>query len=325
MRPRRATATSLGLAADHPHEVAIGGGSQVDAGGNSLQRGGQLSAREADISSSHTLPRDPMLLAEISSLAIVAGTAILEVYRDGPAAERKADGSPVTEADRRAEAIILEGLALIAPGVPVVAEEEASAGRIPQIAGAFFLVDPLDGTKEFIRGPAGGGEFTVNIALLVDGAPVVGVVYAPALGKLWRGGPAGAESASVSAARVLGALAPIRVRTPPEGGITAVASRSHRTPETDAYLARYPVAEFRPAGSSLKFCAVAEGSADLYPRLGPTMEWDTAAGDAVLRAAGGRTVTLDGTTLVYGNVHGMPRAYENPSFVALGGVEFRAP
>jgi 3'(2'),5'-bisphosphate nucleotidase len=254
-----------------------------------------------------------------------AGAVVLEVYRGGFTAEQKADGSPVTEADRRAEAIILKGLARIAPGVPVVAEEEASAGRAPAVGADFFLVDPLDGTKEFLRGPESQGEFTVNIALVRQGAPIAGVVYAPARGRLWLGGPDGAAAADVAGDGRLGPLASIRVRRAPEAGITAVASRSHRDPETDDYLALYPIADLRPAGSSLKFCVVAEGGADLYPRLGPTMEWDTAAGDAVLRAAGGRTVTLEGAPLRYGDVNDMPRPFENPSFVALGDLEFRNP
>jgi 3'(2'),5'-bisphosphate nucleotidase len=233
----------------------------------------------------------------------------------------------VTLADRRAEAVILEGLAALAPGTPVVAEEEAAEGRIPDIGGAdaeFFLVDPLDGTKEFLRS-GGSGEYTVNIGLVRAGVPIVGAVHAPALGKLWVAGPRHSWSADVDARGEPGEFRPNRVRAAPPSGIVAVVSRSHGTPETDAYLARYAPAEVRVAGSSLKFCALAEGGADLYPRLGPTMEWDTAAGDAVLRAAGGRTVTLDGAPLVYGK-RGRAGAVDfvNSSFVALGQAELLA-
>ncbi len=251
---------------------------------------------------------------------------MLEVYRAGAAAQWKQDGSPVTAADRRAEAIILEGLAALAPGTPVVAEEEVGAGRVPATIGAeLFLVDPLDGTREFLRGADSGGEFTVNIGLVRDGAPIAGVVLAPGLGKLWLAGAGRAWSAEVDDAGA-GPLRPIAVREPPAEGIVAIASRSHRSPETDAYLALYDVADFRAAGSSLKFCLIAEGEADLYPRLGRTMEWDTAAGHAVLRAAGGRTVTLDGAPLVYGKRdQADDEDFANPRFVALGRVGLRRP
>jgi 3'(2'),5'-bisphosphate nucleotidase len=242
------------------------------------------------------------------------------------AAERKDDGSPVTLADRRAEAVILKGLAALAPGTPAVAEEETAAGRVPETGGAaggeFFLVDPLDGTKEFLRGAQSRGEFTVNIALVRDGVPVVGAVHAPALGKLWVAGPRHSWAADIGADGKPGPYRPNRVRAVLAKGITALVSRSHRAPETDDYLQRYAPAEVRASGSSLKFCVIAEGGADLYPRLGPTMEWDTAAGDAVLRAAGGRTLTLDGAPLAYGKrARAGQSDFANPSFVALGRVE----
>lgn len=266
----------------------------------------------------------------LADLALAAGRAILEVQGGDPGAERKRDGSPVTIADRRAEAIILEGLAALAPGTPVVAEEEAAAGRIPDIGdpaeAEFFLVDPLDGTKEFLRGTDSRGEFTVNIALVRERAPIAGAVHAPALGKLWVAGPRHSWAADVDAQGRAGAYRPNRVRPVPQVGATALVSRSHKTPETDAYLALLAPAEVRAIGSSLKFCVLAEGGADLYPRLGPTMEWDTAAGDAVLRAAGGRTVTLDGAPFGYAK-RGRPGAadFTNPGFVALGQAEFRPP
>jgi 3'(2'),5'-bisphosphate nucleotidase len=276
------------------------------------------------------LPTDDRFLKALCDMALAAGAAIMDVRRGGAEAEVKKDGSPVTVADRRAEAIILAGLKRLAPQTPVVAEEEAAAGRVPSTDGEFFLVDPLDGTKEFLRTTDNRGEFTVNIGLIRDGAPVAGVVFAPALGKLWLARPDQAWAATVDdrgpGLFSLGALEPIRVRRVPAGGVTAIASRSHSTPETDAYLDLYPVADRRSVGSSLKFCVVAEGEADLYPRLGRTMEWDTAAGDAVLRAAGGLTVTLDGEPLRYGKRNLANEAdFANPHFVALGDVAFRRP
>ncbi len=228
--------------------------------------------------------------------ALAAGREILEVYAAPIDARLKADASPVTDADERAERVILEALARLAPGIPVVAEEEVAAGRCPAVGAQFFLVDPLDGTKEFV---SRNGEFTVNVALIEDGTPVAGVVYAPALGRLFAGDRAGAREARVEDCRV-GPFVPMHVRRPPKGGLTVVGSRSHGSPETDAYVKRFEVSEFRSAGSSLKFCLVACGEADLYPRFGRTMEWDTAAGDAVLRAAGGITVNPDGTPFRYG-------------------------
>jgi len=256
------------------------------------------------------------LLPGLIDAALDAGREVIAVYATHFAVEAKADASPVTEADTRAERVILAHLARLAPGIPVVAEESVAAGRIPAIGRRFFLVDPLDGTREFV---SRNGEFTVNIALVEDGRPMLGVVYAPALGTIHAGGPAGAFAADV-ADGTCGRLAPIRVRVAPEG-LVAVASRSHRSPETDALLARLPVATCVGAGSSLKFCLIAAGQADIYPRLSPTMEWDTAAGDAVLRAAGGRVATLDGADLVYGKRDGA-KPFLNPDFVALGGVAF---
>lgn len=236
------------------------------------------------------------LLAALLDTALAAGREILDVYAAPIAVTTKADASPVTEADERAEAVILARLAEIAPDVPVVAEESVAAGRVPATADRFFLVDPLDGTKEFI---SRNGEFTVNIALVEKGVPVAGVVYAPALGRMFAGEGASAWSADVVDG-ACGALKPMAVRRAPAGGLTVVGSRSHGSPETDAFVGRYEVAEYRSAGSSLKFCLVACGEADLYPRFGRTMEWDTAAGDAVLRAAGGRVVNPDGTPFLYG-------------------------
>jgi 3'(2'), 5'-bisphosphate nucleotidase len=235
-------------------------------------------------------------LSGLVDAALDAGREILDVYAAPIEVTKKADASPVTEADERAERVILAKLATLVADVPVVAEESVAAGRIPATAARFILVDPLDGTKEFI---SKNGEFTVNIALVEDGVPVAGVVYAPALGRMFVGDRNGAWSAAVTEG-TLGAFQPIRVRSVPADGLVVVGSRSHGSPETDAYVARFKVAEYRSAGSSLKFCLVAAGEADLYPRFGRTMEWDTAAGDAVLRAAGGAMVNPDGTAFVYG-------------------------
>ena len=202
------------------------------------------------------------------------------------------------------------------PDVPVVAEEAVSEGRVPEIGRRFFLVDPLDGTKEFIKR---NGEFTVNIGLIEDGRPIAGVVLAPALGRIYAGAGGEAWTAGVDPdCTAIDAPAPLRARSV-SGAPVAVASRSHSTPETEVMLDKVGAAERRSIGSSLKFCMVAESEADFYPRFGPTMEWDTAAGDAVLRAAGGRVVTLDGRPLAYGKlkVEGM-RDFENPFFLATG-------
>ncbi len=260
-------------------------------------------------------PRDAVAVV-LAEIALAAGPAVMEVYASGPVAQSKSDGSPVTLADERAEAIILEHLARLAPGTPVVAEEMAAAGAEMRIDRRFLLVDPLDGTKEFITR---NGEFTINVALIEDRIPVAGAVFAPALGRLWFGGarafvceaPVGASLPDPSAWR------PIHGRVAPEG-LVAVASRSHADAETEAFLARLPVAERRAAGSSLKFCLVAEGLADVYPRFGPTMEWDTAAGDAVLRAAGGVVLEPSGALFAYGKAESRLR---NGSFVAWGDPE----
>lgn len=255
-----------------------------------------------------------MDLEPLVAAALAAGRAIMDVYAGPIAAEEKADGSPVTEADGRAETIILAALAACAPVVPVCAEEAVSAGTVPARARRFFLVDPLDGTREFI---GRNGEFTVNIALVEDRVPVAGIVYAPALGLLFAGGPDGAWRAEVAGGRI-GARTPIAVRKAPER-LVAIGSRSHGSPETAEWLARFPVERFVSKGSSLKFCLLAAGEADIYPRFGRTMEWDTAAGDAVLRAAGGGVATLDGRPLLYDKRDQAADAdFANPFFVAYG-------
>ena len=247
---------------------------------------------------------------EARRLAIEAGAAILEVYGSGDLGTRaKDDDSPVTRADEAADRIISAGLRAAFPDVALVTEEQAATHS--ESAATFVIVDPLDGTKEFVQRR---GDFTVNIALVQDGVPTRGVVYAPAKGRLFYTDASGAsvEEAGPHDPTAPGETAPIRVATPDDDALRVVASKSHRTPETDAYLARYRTAEIVAAGSSLKFCLVATGEADLYPRLGRTMEWDTAAGDAVLRGAGGRMVRYeDHAPFAYGKP-----GYANGFFVA---------
>ncbi|MGI9504987.1 MAG: 3'(2'),5'-bisphosphate nucleotidase CysQ [Geminicoccaceae bacterium] len=233
------------------------------------------------------------LLAEIVALADRAGAVIMDHYRGEVEVKTKADASPVTVADEAGEAVILEGLAKLAPDIPVVAEEKVAAGDIPEVGdGRFWLVDPLDGTKEFI---SKNGEFTVNIALIDGDGPVMGVVLAPAREKAWWG--LRGEGAWMRDPE--GQVTDIQVRPAPAGGMTAVASRSHSDEATEKFLDNVGATERISAGSSLKFCLVAEGRADIYPRFGPTMEWDVAAGHAVLLAAGGHVTKLDGQPFNY--------------------------
>ncbi|MXN49087.1 3'(2'),5'-bisphosphate nucleotidase CysQ [Shinella kummerowiae] len=250
----------------------------------------------------------------MESAALAAGRAIMTIHSGGPAVQYKPDSSPVTEADEEAERLILSALKQHFPTIPIVAEEAVSAGDIPDISGGlFFLVDPLDGTKEFV---AGRNEFTVNIALIRDGSPVAGIVLAPALSIGFLAAEDHAERFSVTGGHVIGDRKTIGCRgpgTPP----TAVASRSHDTPETARFLEDHGIGACTAIGSSLKFCLVAEGLADVYPRFSRTMEWDTAAGDAVLRAAGGETRMLDGRPLLYGKRNQAHDAdFANPNFIA---------
>lgn len=246
-------------------------------------------------------------------IALDAGVVVMDVFRRGASPRTKPDLSPVCEADESAEALIKAELARLMPGMPILAEESASRGEIPDVDGSFILVDPVDGTKEFLSGT---GEFTVNIALVEQGVPRAGAVYAPALGKLWLGGEEAFAGAAQPGARLeTAALHPIHVRPAPVAGLVVMASRRHGDDRTEAFLAGLPVAERQNAGSSLKFCMLAEGEADLYPRFSPTMEWDTAAGDAVLRAAGGMVVDPGGRALGYGKA---AAAYRNGAFVAWG-------
>jgi len=242
------------------------------------------------------------MIDALKPVARAAGAKIMEVYAKDPEADFKGDGSPVTEADEAAEAVILPALAALAPDITVISEENAASHNV-KAPERFFLVDPLDGTKEFLKRD-GKGSFTVNIALIENGVPVMGVVYAPALDRMFTGAVGlGAQEEGK------GAIA--TRKTPPASGAVAVASASHRDAQTDAWLADNGITQTVSIGSSLKFCLVAAGEADVYPRFGPTMEWDTGAGDAVLRAAGGMVELPDGSAFAYGKVD-----YRNGAFVA---------
>lgn len=245
-------------------------------------------------------------LLELPKIVRAAGKVIMEVYSTDFSTRSKDDASPVTEADVKAEAVILAALRAMAPEIPVVAEEEVAAGRTPEVGKQFWLVDPLDGTKEFI---SRNGEFTVNIALVDRGVPVLGVVYVPAFDRLFFGCVGKEAYVEDQAGRRA-----IACRSVPPEGLSVVASRSHGDATAlDEFLAGRKVAELKSAGSSLKLCLVAEGQADVYPRLGRTMEWDIAAGHAVLSAAGGRVLTLAGVPLTYGKP-----GFDNPHFAAWG-------
>ncbi len=247
------------------------------------------------------------LLDKLHVIALKAGEAILTVYRTDFAVESKADSSPVTAADRDAEDLIVRAVrADITDKYPIVSEEAFAQGHKPDVSGGpFWLVDPLDGTKEFVKR---NGEFTVNIALIDAGKPVAGIVHAPAVDQTYLGGPMGAFRATKD-----GRAVPIACRQALAKKLTAMTSRHHSTPEVDVYLDALGVEKRISAGSSLKFCRIAEGAADVYPRFGRTMEWDTAAGHAVLRFAGGRITDRNGADLAYGKP-----GFENPHIVAFG-------
>jgi 3'(2'), 5'-bisphosphate nucleotidase len=252
----------------------------------------------------------------LTDAAARAGAAIMAHFHGATEVRLKADNSPVTLADRDSEAILLEALARLAPDIRVVSEE--SCGTIGALPRRFFLVDPLDGTKEFIEQRS---DFTVNVALIEDGRAVFGLVYAPARTLLAVTPEAGEAVSAELRPDATGAnlgklrLSPLRARAPEAGGLTALVSLSHLDPETEAYLGKLAIAKRSSVGSSVKFVALAAGNADIYPRFGPTMEWDTAAGQAVLEAAGGKVSTLDGQPLLYGKTE---TGLRNPSFVASG-------
>jgi 3'(2'), 5'-bisphosphate nucleotidase len=254
------------------------------------------------------------LMEPLTELVLRAGAAILAVNRCAMTVQGKADGSPVTEADLAADAIIAGGLRELAPEIPVLSEERVSSAS-PPYRGSFFLIDPLDGTKEFVAGRA---EFTVNLALVTRGTPLLGIVGAPALGLIWRGLVGrGAERIRVEAGR-LGPAEPIHTRPMPDRGepwIAAV-SRSHGDRASEAFIARRSHARREQLGSAVKFGRLAEGSVDLYPRLAPTSEWDVAAGHAVVTAAGGRITDPDGGVLRFGEGH--DATFIVPGFIAWG-------
>ncbi|WP_417309240.1 3'(2'),5'-bisphosphate nucleotidase CysQ [Devosia sp.] len=251
------------------------------------------------------LPDHAALASIMNTAAIAAGEAILTIYNEGTVAESKLDGSPVTEADRRGEEVILAALA--ETGIPVLAEESCAAGHVPELGQSFFVVDPLDGTKEFLKR---NGEFTVNIAYCENGRPVRGVVLAPATGEIFWGGPDGAFTGMVVGGEITQVSA-LMVQT--TGPLKIVASRSHGHAALSVLCASMGVADDVSVGSSLKFCLVAKGAAQLYPRFTPTCEWDTAAGQAVLEAAGGIVLGLDDLPLTCGHPD---RNFLNGFFVA---------
>ncbi len=252
------------------------------------------------------------------TLALQAGARIMEIYdADDFEVKAKSDDSPVTEADEAADALVSAGLRAAFPEVTLVTEEQAASHS--ETAASFLIVDPLDGTKEFIKRR---GDFTVNIAYVVDGVPVRGVVYAPAKARLFYTDAEGrsVEEAGPFSEGKKGSVKGISVSDPDNSALLVVASKSHRDAATDAYIGKYETADMKSAGSSLKFCLVATGEADIYPRLGRTMEWDTAAGDAVLRGAGGQMVRFeDHAPFTYGKP-----GYENPFFIAYApGVDLK--
>jgi 3'(2'), 5'-bisphosphate nucleotidase len=258
------------------------------------------------------------LLDGLTLIVSRAAAAILAMPRTNLDPREKPDRSPVTSADLSSEAVILEGLARLLPGVAVLSEEATGTRPILPSGGRLFIVDPLDGTREFL---AGLDEFVVNIALMEDGAPIAGVVAAPARGLIWRGQVGqGAERLALSpgaSLEAVGERVPIRTRARPASGARVLISRSHLDPATDAYVDRLTRPEKIACGSALKFCQLADGTADIYPRLAPTSEWDIAAGHAVLLAAGGDVRKPDGSVLRYGDGYAEGK-YLVPAFIASG-------
>lgn len=261
------------------------------------------------------LVKHPMALCNmVRRLAVEAGDHTLIYYdENGYSADIKADGSPVTRADRETEEKIITGLLAIVPDIPVIGEESVAAGIIPDLTGLdyFWLVDPLDGTKEFTKG---SGDYTVNIALIHKGVPILGVIYAPVYGELYAGC---GDGTALRWMADTGSEKKIRVRDMLPEGLTVISSRNHNNQsKLDQFLSDFKVAKTLHRGSSIKICMIASGKADIYPRIGLTSEWDTAAGDAILRAAGGCIVDMNGTPLHYGHPE---RKFINPEFVASSG------
>lgn len=256
------------------------------------------------------------LLHRLSQLVARAADAITAIAADDASVRRKADGSPVTAADEAAEAVLLDGLAVLLPGLPVVSEEQTARHGAPPLGPIFLLVDPLDGTKEFV---AGREDYTINLAIVSRGVPVLGIIAAPALGLLWRGAAGSAERLRL---RDGAAQDPeqIRTRAWPEHGATALVSRSHSDAETERFLTQLPQIKRQACGSALKFCRLAEGAADVYPRLGTVCEWDIAAGHALVAAAGGKVTRPDGSPLPYGQA---ADGFRVSGFVAWGDSAMR--
>ena len=246
------------------------------------------------------------LITALTPAVDAAGKVILDIKASGPASKSKTDGSPVTLADQEAEKILLTELANVCPKIPVVSEENTDSHSLP-IGQQFFLVDPLDGTKEFLKTDH-GGAFTINIGLIEHGLPAMGVVYAPARGMFYWGYKDGGAFVRQGTR-----ITPIKVREVPDSGAIAVTSASHLDSATTNWLSQHPIDQTTSIGSSLKFALLASGQADVYPRFGPTMEWDTAAGDAILRAAGGIMCHPNGQVYSYGKTD-----YRNTPFVAYG-------
>jgi 3'(2'), 5'-bisphosphate nucleotidase len=260
---------------------------------------------------------DASLMTGLTAAIAAAAATIREIETSSLEVRRKDDQSPVTAADEASEAVILEHLARLLPGVTVVSEEAmATHGRSEPLPAAFLLVDPLDGTREFI---AGRPEYTVNIAVVSERTPVAGLIAAPAQGLIWRGLVGdGAGRVCVDPQGRTSDPTPIRTRRAPPDAFVAALSRSHLDPESERLLGRLPVVERKTLGSALKFCLIAEGQADVYPRLAPTSEWDVAAGHAIVVAAGGIVTDPDGRPLRYGRVeHG----FRVPAFLAWGDAE----
>lgn len=257
-----------------------------------------------------------MTLDDLAALARLAGREIYSVWKTGLAVETKLDGSPVTIADQRAEAIILAGLARLAPDIPVIAEEESAAGRTPTVAQRFFLVDPLDGTKGFSEGKP---DYTVNIGLIENNIPVLGVIYAPATGELYAGGygEVWKSTCDLTTADEIGPRTALRVSGAAKDFVL-VGSQSYGGPKFKAFAKAVGARETSAASSSLKFCKVAEGSADIYPRFGGLCEWDVAAGHAILREAGGGVIRLDGADIRYGR---HLEDFELDGIIAFGGAD----
>jgi 3'(2'), 5'-bisphosphate nucleotidase len=257
-----------------------------------------------------------LLMDELSSLVSTASAAILTARATALDARTKADLSPVTAADHASEAVLLEGIARLLPGMPIVSEEAVTRSAPSQLSDSFVLVDPLDGTRELL---AGRNEFTINVAVMTSEGPWLGIVAAPAQGALWRGIanggaerlllPAGAPTSAATERR------PLRTRPRPPTGIVAAVSRSHFDPSTAAFMERLPAAERLACGSALKFCRIAEGKADIYPRLSVTCEWDVAAGHALVMAAGGTVLTPGGGPILYGR---LDAEFRVPGFIAWG-------